>query len=783
VSVLTRKSLHDIGRRRARSLFTVATIAMAVAGLGLFGMPRLMDDAMAARLDEVQLHDVRFVTSDVVLDGADIERLEGIDGVRSVAARTVAVTRVFVGDRRDDVVLVGVADFGRQAVDIVTIDAGSAPAGDSVLNEAQNGRSGRLAAPTGTVLAVEDITGDLHEVEVSGQGGTLVYSQIATETAVLYAPQDLVNRLAGTRGVNSVELTVTDPVAAPVVAEEVRAVLVDIDPAIVFEDLPDVRAAGSWPGESDFDNFATLFYVGAVLALISAMVLISNTMTTIVAEQVREIAVMKAVGGRRRQIIRSFLSTVAMLAGAGAVVGALLSIVMANLLVGFVGREFFGIDPGWGVAVTATVVSFVIGVVGSVGAAMPALRRAARISVREGLDASSGLAPTGRLDRWLRGVSLPRNVAIGVRNLTRRRARTIGTTVQIGLAAGVAVGFLTLGVTIATVTGDVWDTMSWDVIVVQRGPVDLDDAAGTRLASLDGVDTLHPTLYNTLEVDGTQLESWGLPPDTDMFEPDILAGRWLAPSDSGQPVAVVGRALAATSNLSPGDILTVGTARGTAELEIVGVDSRLMNNGTTIYLPLASFQALLGRTDANTYWVRSVSQRPGDIDSLAAAAEDALGEDGYPVRTEIHHVEREANLASNRVLVNVLAVMGVPIVAIGMIGLVNLMTMNVIERTREIGILRCIGARSRDVRRIFRSEALAVAVAGWLLAVPLGWVIGRTLVWIITEIFNFGSVTYSYPLWYLPVTFVGTMLLAGGVVVLPVRRAARLQPGDALRYE
>lgn len=267
------------------------------------------------------------------------------------------------------------------------------------------------------------------------------------------------------------------------------------------------------------------------------------------------------------------------------------------------------------------------------------------------------------------------------------------------------------------------------------------------------------------------------------MDSDILAGRWLVAADGGQPVAVVGRALAATSGLDVGDTLTVGTARGTADLEVVGIDGLLMNNGTTIYLPLTTFEELLGRTTANTFWVRAESQDEADIDRLAAATEDQLSAAGYTVRTEIHYVEREANLAANRTLISVLAVMGVPIVAIGMIGLVNLMTMNVIERTREIGILRCIGARAKDVRRIFRTEALAVAFAGWILAIPLGWLIGRTLVWVVTEVFDFGSIAYDYPLWYLPLAFVVTIALAALVVVAPVHRAARLRPGDALRYE
>ena len=127
--------------------------------------------------------------------------------------------------------------------------------------------------------------------------------------------------------------------------------------------------------------------------------------------------------------------------------------------------------------------------------------------------------------------------------------------------------------------------------------------------------------------------------------------------------------------------------------------------------------------------------------------------------------------------------MGIPIVAIGMIGLVNAMTMNVIERTREIGILRSIGARARDVRKIFRFEALVIAVVGWVLAVPFGWLIGAALTWIVTELFNYGTVPYKFPLRYTVFALAVTIVLAWIVVIGPVRRAARLRPGDALRYE
>lgn len=784
MTVLRRKSWHDLRRRPARSAFTVATIAAAVAGLSLFAMPTLMDRAMADRIAEDRLHDVQLYTGDVVLDETDLRSLADVAGVAAVGARTVYPSRLFVGDRREDVLVVGVPSCDDQPVNVVGIDSGTAPTAGEALTDPQNARSGRFSGDVGTRVRVEGVAGAFSEVRIAGRGDTMVFSQVAVEErAVLYAPQPTVNEMAGARGVNTVELLVEDPAEAAAVADRVRARLLELEPGIVFTELPDVREAGTWPGQDTFDNFSTLFYVGAVLALVSALVLISNTMTTMVAEQTREIAVMKAIGGRRRQIVRSFLQTVGILGLSGSLLGVAVGVPFANLLVAFVGDRFFGLDPAWGVSVPVIVIGLLVGVAGATLAALPALRRAARLSVRRGLDVGTGVSGGTGVDRVLRRVRLPHNARVGLRNVARRRARTFGTVVQVGLAAGVALGFLALGVTVSDVTGDTWDAMSWDVLVIRRANVELDPAAGRVIEAVDGVETAHPTLYNDLEVEGGQYESWGLPVDSRLYSPDMLAGRWFAEGDEGDSVAVVGRALATKVGLEVGDTLTVGTARGRADLEVVGIDRVLMNNGTTVYVPLGTFQELLGRTDSNTYWVRSQGQDEPDIDRLAAALEDELTAAGYPVRTEIHYVEREANLADNRVLVGVLAVMGVPIVAIGMIGLVNLMTMNVIERTREIGILRCIGARARDIRRIFRSEALVTAAVGWLIAVPLGWSIGRLLVWIVSEVFDFGAIPYTFPAWYPPFALLVTLALAWLVVLAPVRRAARLRPGDALRYE
>lgn len=786
MNALARKSWGDVRRRPARSIFTVATIAFAVAGLWISAMPPLMDAAMERRIAEDQLHDVRIQISDVVLDDADLAALRAVPGVDSLQVRALYDTETIDGDRRSDVLLVGIGDWDDQQVNVVVVDEGVAPTAGEVVTDRMNARTGRYDGDIGDDVVLADPRGRPHPFTVSGRGDTMLFSQlVADEEPVLYAPQATVQQLAGLDGVNSVELRVEQGARADDVAAAVQRRLTELAPGVTFTDIAEVRAGESWPGEDVFDNYNTLLYVGALLALVSGLVLISNTMTTMVAEQRREVAVMKAIGGRRRQIRRSFLRTALYLGAAGTVLGIALGIPFANLTLGFIADRFFGAEIEWGVPAGSVVISIVVGLGATTLAALPALRRAARTSVRAGLDAELSGSRNDWIDRALRHVPLPRAAQLGLRNVTRRRTRSLTTTLQITLALGIAIGFLGLGATVADVTADTWDTLRWDIAVGQRSTSALDERAADVIRTTDGVATATPVLVNTVEVDGTQYEAFGLAAGNTLIEPDLATGRWLEPADDNErrEVVVIGRALAEVADLSVGDTMRTETAAGPVELEVVGVDRRLVNDATGIYLPLTTFQDRLGRTDTNAYWIVSDDQREASIEALGTALEDRLAAAGYPVGTEIHHVEKAANVESNRVIVAVLAVVAVPIVLIGMIGLLNAMTMNVIDRTRDVGVLRSIGASSRNVSRVFRTEALAVALVASALGVPVGYLIGRLLAWLVTDLFHYGSVPFTFPLPAVTFTVIATLALAWLVVIGPVHRAIRLEPGAALRYE
>jgi ABC-type antimicrobial peptide transport system permease subunit len=105
----------------------------------------------------------------------------------------------------------------------------------------------------------------------------------------------------------------------------------------------------------------------------------------------------------------------------------------------------------------------------------------------------------------------------------------------------------------------------------------------------------------------------------------------------------------------------------------------------------------------------------------------------------------------------------------------------VLERTREIGILRCIGAHARDVRRIFATEGLTVALAGWLIGIPLGFGLAHGIEALVQNVVN-EHLLFAFPALNIPLALIGTLILALLVMQIPLRRAMRFKPGDALRY-
>ena len=364
---------------------------------------------------------------------------------------------------------------------------------------------------------------------------------------------------------------------------------------------------------------ASILNVVTLLALISALVLLSNTMTTLVGEQTAEIAAMKAIGARRRDIRRIYLRTAVLFGVLGSVARRRARDRASRTCWSASSPHlFFGIDAAFGISVPALVASLVVGLVGPPLAALPAVRRAARLPLNEALQASgSAVGGQGRARRRCCGAPrwLPRSGADrparrrppqaphGRRPRCRWRSRSATCLALLSLGAGV--GESTRG----------WfDDNHFDVWIQPQAGKVLDSDTGARDHGRRGVASAQPWLSNAVKVGDTDAQAWGLPARPLMDTRDRSRGAGTRPprSSSATRVAVLGR----THRRSDGHRgrrphPARHRQRPGATSRVIGISANQADNGSVVFVPVSALQSVLGMEGAfNNYFVTTAGEGP-----------------------------------------------------------------------------------------------------------------------------------------------------------------------------
>ena len=446
VSASLRKSITDLSRRRARTGFTVATLALAVASISFLAIPTLIDTSMQEEVRAEKLADATVTMRPLSLTDEQLAALEAVPNVAAIEPGIRVNTRVLVGERRAPALVIGVNNIAPQGVDVVRIATGAKTRPGQVLTEVQNSNVGVYDGRAGDIARVVGAGG----LRIAGEGRNIPGGEEVQDenVIVLYAASDTIAALGGERGYDRLAIRLRDTSRGPETVESVRRYLETVPGFAGFRGLPELRAHGDWPGKADTEAFAKFLSVITLLALLSALVLISNTMTTLVAEQTGEIGIMRAIGARRRQVGAIYLRTALLLGVLGAFVGVVLGILLAYQLASYFGSMFWAIDVGFGVDATVVAASVALGMLAPVLAALPAIRRGVRVDLREALE-STGSAVGGQDagDRLLRRAGfLPRTMQIGLRGLGRRRRRSLATAVIVALAVGNLLAVLAVSV-------------------------------------------------------------------------------------------------------------------------------------------------------------------------------------------------------------------------------------------------------------------------------------------------------------------------------------------------
>lgn len=174
-------------------------------------------------------------------------------------------------------------------------------------------------------------------------------------------------------------------------------------------------------------------------------------------------------------------------------------------------------------------------------------------------------------------------------------------------------------------------------------------------------------------------------------------------------------------------------------------------------------------------------ERPADV----PAVEDSVRQMGYAPFSLLDLTRNLRRLFA--ILDLLLGIFGSLALAVASLGIINTLVMAILERRREIGVLKALGASDKDVRQLFFAEAGVMGLLGGLMGVGLGWAIGRLI--------QFGTNYYlrqqqippeniwTVPVWLVTSAIVFSLLVSLGAGLYPATRAARLDPVDALRYE
>ena len=694
----------------------------------------------------------------------------------------------------------------------------------------------RLAAEDGLTLG--------SSVRMQGAGDEITYRVIGIVAGdgpltgavgrTVIVPLATAQAVFGTSGVSRVDIGLAQGADPAVVSSALETRLVS-EPYVLSS--PTDLAATLRASTSDFQATTALI---AAVALFAGAFLIFNTLSMTVTERIREVGLLRAAGARRGQVM-SFMLTQALAIGVvGSLVGLALGALLAVVMVAFVGtigsvtldRPAFPPD--------ALAIAFVVGVSVTLAAALEPARRASRIQPVEALKARLD-APgtrTARL-RWLTVVFavvalvgllvLPRPVGdagvieallvygallvgtllipfllpamariagapfalllrlearIARSSVVRDRSRTALTLggLTIGLAMIVALGGVGQNAR-AAAAGWIADVVPGEVVVTSIRPIGADEGVAEQIRSdVPAITRVSPIATFDVALDGVRTDAAAV------VGADMLAdGRLrfvsgdrasaLAALDAGG-ATIVPAALAERLGLTVGMTIAVPADDGShLDLTVAGIVERSIpgKTGEAMLVGWPDATSHLGVAGADLFAVRFAPDAPASAHAALQSSADELALEVVP----LDRIEGAISDALGRIfgLFDALAAVAVVIAALG---IVNTLTMNVIERVREIGILRAAGMTRRQVWRSVVVEAGVLGLAGAILGIVLGLVVGA-LMTMVTG--GRPDLTDGIP-W--PV--VGLALVLGVAVAMlaaayPARIASRLSIVRAVQYE
>lgn len=797
MGVLKYKIIRDLWGQKLRTLQVVLIIAIGAAAIGMIistrnlmvpNMQRIWRSMNAAMIN-IGLSSP--INDDDVISLGRVEEVKQIEGMSSATIEW----RLNPQDEWKPGGLTARADYKHQQLNKMDLLDGRWPTDTLLANGQDNASFYNIPDGQTVYLRVND------RVYAYKVGGT-VYNQLVQPayfggTAQFYTTRDGFDRMVGFRDFNTLLVSGAE------YDEKKTGALGDVlQEKLKKQDIDSSRFVVN-PDKHIFQDTmdGIFFLMGAMglLALILGLLLVYNTINAVITQQVNQIGIMKAIGGRTSQVLGLFLTMVFIYG-----ILALIIAIPAGVLLGWMITAWlagsFGADLGAFQTSPAAIIAMVaICLLAPMIAALIPIYSGSRITVREAISSYGLSANAGLLERLLNKIRLLSRMALlTISNTFRNKWRVVLMEITLVLSGLIFMMVLSVRDSVNyTVRDIIFSILNANITMIFDNPQrnnyieDLTMAyPGIKAVEMWGLTNarIRPA-SRAFSEDDKSTTVLGVPLPTKFYGYQLRGGRWLNPNDTY--AIVLNKKLADDVGVGVGDWVTLKYPNDKERnWQVVGLvfDPVLVNSSN---LPRDLLLRDLGSVGKGySVWIQTNNEDLASENAIAKELRTYYKKNGVEVSAQrglFGMGDSTAQTAATLInqfnfLVILLGIMAVIIGLVGSIALSGALSLSVIERKREIGVMRAIGASSWAIARLFVGEGLILGWLSWLIAVPLSVPAGRLMGQALGAALKLDLV-YKYSpvgaiLWLVIITILS--ILASW---LPAHGASRISVRESLAYQ
>ncbi len=788
-----RKALRDLWGNKARTLLVVISLAIGTATLGLIINTRTV---MLTNMNRTYTASNAASASIMVPEGFDDDLVDAIrrmpvikeaDGKRRVNLRIETSPNEYT-----NINLHAYSDFDDIRLNKLVLNSGVWPPPDNEILLERSTLNLIDGGEIGDTLIIKTANGKRREMKVAGLVQDVNQMPAAVDgRAYGYITLDTLRWLEEPDSLNQISFVVAENGRDKAHIWNVAAQVEDkIEKSGRTTKTPVVPDPGEYPVMRPFSALIILLGSLGLLSLVGGGFLMINTINGLLTQQKRQIGMMKAIGAQSGQIIGIYFILVFILSLLALLIGLPLAAWSGSLLSRGLAWAFNVNLIGSTVPVKMLFVEAAIGfAVPFLAAAYPIIS-GVQVTVREAINdyGTAQNSTKGIIDRFLEQArGLPRPIILSIRNTFRRKGRLALTLIALTLSGSIFISAYNIRASLLGTLESVFAYRDYDVIFFfeQTYRIAKTERSILSVPGVTGIESFYFTgdVYRVRDGvnRGFEYGASALRPENSTFRPPVLTGRWLQPED-GAVVVVNQQFLREEPDIQMGDTVTLDIDDEEISLQVVGVVEEAFAQ-PTLYLNYSYFARTFGQVGrANAAWVKAVDadQSAEIIKGLEAQFDHTGVRVGrlLAASDERQFLEEHFNL-----IAGFMTIAAVLLAVVGGLGLMGTMSINVVERIREIGIMRAVGASNGAIQQVFVIEGVVIGVISWVLSLIVGLAPTKVLGDAVGLAFLETPLDYTFSTGGIMVWLAIVIVVSVLSTFVPAESASQIKVNELLAYE